>query len=298
MAEKNTLVGACDRMLTAGDVEFEPDQFKIWMFSSAIVALVAGDSTLQSEIFKRVDIEVRRWIHLDPKTWVSVKDVAKLYCKKYRELLREHAEADLLSPFGLDINSFLEKQQDMSPEFVQQMADKLTAYDFPSLLESIFMGTDKDGPLGPKGEKLVYPQIYATEKDKLACLSTVGFVAIGIGKPHAESQFMFSGHWPAKPFNETMLLTYAAKKRAEVAPGVGKVTDMVVIGPGLGPVVKIEDQHIAQLDRIYQKSRKGASKVVERANNETAKLVEAVKKEYAERAEKDKEKKANEPTIP
>jgi hypothetical protein len=176
----------------------------------------------------------------------------------------------------------------MSPEFVQSLADKLTEYEFPSLLEAIFMGTDNDGPLDPRGEKLVYPQIYATEKDKFACLSTVGFAAVGIGKPHAESQFMFSGHWPAKPFAETVLLTYAAKKRAEVAPGVGKVTDMVVIGPGLGLVLKVEDQHIAKLDRIYQKSRASASKAVDRAKGETAKLIEEIKKEYAERAEKAK----------
>jgi len=293
MAEKNTLVGASDRMLTAGDVEFEPDQYKIWMFATAIVALVAGDSTLQSEILKRVDIEVKRWINNDPKTWVSVKDVASLYCKKYRELLREHAEADILSPLGLDIDKFLRRQGKMRPEFLASIAEKLTEYDFPSLLETIFIGTDNDGPLGEKGEKFVYPQIYATERDKVACLTTVGFAAIGSGKSHAESQFMFSGHSPLKPFNETILLTYAAKKRAEVAPGVGKVTDMVVIGPGLGPLLKVEDKHIERLDKIYQKSRAGATKAVVRAKAETATFVADVRREYAERTEKEKAEKEN-----
>jgi hypothetical protein len=244
MAEKSTLVGASDRMLTAGDVEFEPEQYKIWQFSTAIVGLVAGDFSLQSEILKRVDIEVKQRINDDPGTWVSVRDVATLYCKKYRDLLREHAEADILSLLGLDIDKFLKRQSKMRSELVKGIAKKLTAYDFPSLLETIFIGTDNDGPLGDNGEKLVYPQIYATERDKLACLTTVGFAAIGIGKPHAESQFMFSGHAPLKPFSDTMLLTYAAKKRAEVAPGVGKVTDMVVIGPGLGVMTKVEDAHL------------------------------------------------------
>jgi hypothetical protein len=292
MAEKTIVIGASDRMLTAGDVEFEPDQFKIWPFSTAIVALVAGDSTLQSEILKRTDIEVKRRINLDPKTWINVKDVASVYCQKYRDLLREHAEADLLNTLGLDIESFLHRQNEMNPELVKDIAVKLSEYDFPSLLETIFMGTDNDGPLNDKGEKLTYPQIYATERDKIANMATVGFAAIGIGRPHAESQFMFSGHSPWKPFDETIMLTYVAKKRAEVAPGVGKITDMVVIGPGLGPTLKIEDRHLGKLDRIYQKSVLGSAKVVARAKAETAKLMAEVRQEYTDRAKAEADKKA------
>ncbi len=291
MAEKNTIVGASDRMLTAGDVEFEPDQYKIWQFSTAIVALVAGDSTLQSEILKRVDIDIKKRINDDPNTWVSVKDVAATYCKKYRELLREHAEADILSPLGLDVDKFLKRQGKMRPELVNAIAEKLTDYEFPSLLETIFIGTDNDGPLGDKGQKLIYAQIYATEKVKLASLTTVGFAAIGSGKSHAESQFMFSGHSPRHSFSDTMLLTYAAKKRAEVAPGVGKTTDMVVIGPGLGSLLKVEDAHLEKLDQIYQKSRAGTAKATEKAKAETARLIEEVRKEYREREEHKKSRK-------
>jgi len=173
MAEKSILVGACDRMLTAGETEFEPGQYKMWAFSRAIIALIAGDATLQSEIMKRVDIEIKRQINLDPTIWISVRDIASLYCKKYRELLREHAESDLLRPLGLSIDSFLKRQREMSPEFVQSIAKKLTKYKFPSLLETIFMGSDNDGPRGPNGEKFTYAQIYATQEDKMACLTTV-----------------------------------------------------------------------------------------------------------------------------
>lgn len=293
MADKTILVGTADRMLTAGEVEFEPDQAKMWQFSSAIVALVAGDATLQSEIMKRVDIEVKRWINNDPKTWVSVRDVANQYGKKYRELLREHAEADILNPLGLDLEKFLRRQGKMRPEIVADLVEKLTTYQFVSLLEAIFIGMDNDGPVGSKGEKLTYAQLYATERDKVLCLNTVGFAAIGSGKSHAESQFMFSGHSPRKPFNETVLLSYAAKKRAEVAPGVGKVTDMVVVGPGLGPIVKVEESHLEKLDRIYKRSRNGASRATERAKLETLKFITEVRKEYEERAESERTTKKN-----
>lgn len=179
----------------------------------------------------------------------------------------------------------------MRPEIVADLVEKLTTYQFGSFLETIFIGMDNDGPLGTKGEKLTYAQIYATERDKVLCLNTVGFAAIGSGKSHAESQLMFYGHSPRKPFNETVLLTYAAKKRAEVAPGVGKITDMVVVGPGLGPIVKVEEPHLEKLERIYQKSLAGSSRAIERAKLETSKFIAEVRKEYEERAEKDKKAK-------
>jgi hypothetical protein len=84
----------------------------------------------------------------------------------------------------------------------------------------------------------------------MSWLTTVGFAAIGIGKAHAESQFTFSGYWPIKPFHETLLLTHASKKRAEAAPGAGKATDVLVIGPGLGKLLKVEDRHVEE-NRCY-----------------------------------------------
>jgi hypothetical protein len=163
-------------------------------------------------------------------------------------------------------------------------------WEFPDVLEAIFIGIDDDGPVDHKGEKLSYSQMYVTYYDKLSCLNTVGFAAIGIGKAHADSQFTFSGHWPLKPFDETLLLAYAAKKRAEAAPGVGKSTDIIVIGPGKS-TVKAEDQHLMELDKIYQKSRRASTKGVEAAKKETKKFVERVKAEYQERTKKEAETK-------
>ena len=286
IAEKNTLIGVSDRMLTAGngDIEFEPEQGKFWALSSSIVALIAGDSTIQGELLKQTHKQVKDWIFADPNTWVSVKDVASLYCQKFRELRREQAEAVVLCPLGLDIQSFLSYQSTMERELVNQIANRLIEWEFPEALETIFIGMDTDGPVGINGEKLVYPQMYVTYYDKLSCLNTVGFAAIGIGKAHADSQFTFTGHWPMKPFDETLLLAYAAKKRAEAAPGVGKSTDILVVGPHLGRTVKILDNHLEELDKIYRKSRSASLRAVKIAQKETKIFVERIKPEYEEKA--------------
>jgi hypothetical protein len=285
IADRTMLIGVADRMLTAGDVEFEPEQAKIWQFSPAIFALVSGDSAIQTEILKRVDTEVKNKIASDPKTWVNVKDVVDLYCRRYRDVRRESAEAEILAPLGLDFPSFFEKQSQMHSDFVTNIANRLSEYEFDSTMETLVIGKDFDGPVNMQtGEKLVYSHLYSTDKDKSACFTNVGFAAIGIGKFHAESQFMFSGHWSARSFDDTLLLSYAAKKRAEAAPGVGKATDIVLIGPLLGNSVKVKDEHIAELDKIYQKSRRANERAIKAAQNETKAFVARVRPQYSTEA--------------
>lgn len=289
ISDRSSIIGVTDRMLTAGDVEFEPAQAKMWAFSRAVWGLISGDYNIQSEILSRVDTEIKRRIAVQPDVWVSVKEVAELYCKRYKELLRSRAEAAILHPLGLDIPTFLSQQASMNPDLVVELAAKLTTYDFDSTLEMLFIGNDHDGP----DEKATYVHLYKTEADKLSNCSQVGFAAIGIGRFHAESQFMFSGHWPSKPFHETLSLAYAAKKRAEVAPGVGKDTDIVVIGPGLGGSLKVEERHIAGLEKIYQKSRSRSTRALKSALDETKEFIAKVRKEYDEITKKKAEESAS-----
>ena len=280
IAEKSTVIGVSDRMLTAGDIQFEPGQAKMWNFTSSIWALVAGDIAIQSEIMKRVNIETQRRMVADPKPWLLVKDLANIYCQEFRTFRRERAEAEILSPLGLDFKSFFERQSTMHGDVVATITNKLADYDFPELLEAIFIGIDTDGPVSfPKGDLRAFPQIYVTEGDKLSWPSTVGFAAIGSGKSHAESQFMVSGHWPLKPLHETLLLIMAAKKRAEVAPGVGRDTDLVVIGPALGTAYKLEDKYIPELEDIYRRIEVANERALREAQKRAEQFVKKVRLE-------------------
>ena len=279
IAENSIVVGASDRMLTAGDVEFEPEQSKIWCFSPSLVALVSGDATIQGGLLSLVHKQVQTWINADPNKWVNVRDVATLYSKYYRESLRVHAEADILAPFGLDTSSFLSPQSRIRREIVADIAERLAVYDFSTVQETIFLGLDTDGPVSPKGEPLVYPQIYATHGAYVSKMNSVGFVAIGVGKSHAESHLMFSGHSQHKSFEETLLATMTAKKRAEVAPGVGKFTDVVLVGPGLGVIEKVQDKHVKELEGIYRQIHDSSARSLKEALKKTQLFVARVRTE-------------------
>jgi hypothetical protein len=55
ICEGGIVLGACDKMMTAGDVEFEPQaptgrSMKVFPITNSIAVMTAGDSGLQSEI--------------------------------------------------------------------------------------------------------------------------------------------------------------------------------------------------------------------------------------------------------
>jgi hypothetical protein len=207
--------GASDRMLTGRDVEFEPSQTKILGLTRSIAILVAGDTAMQIEVLHKVRADVKARVQAEPDNWWNVSDVADLYSRYYNEARSRRSENAILAPLGLSRTSHLDRQQQLSSELVIQIADKLTKYESPRV-QAIVMGVDTTGG-----------HIYVCDNGTITCQDAVGFASIGIGYWHANSQFMFGGHTKYKAMPETLLMTYFAKKRAELG----------IFGPTLSTLV-------------------------------------------------------------
>lgn len=238
-----TLFGASDRMLSGRDVEFEPPQTKVFSMTNSIAVLVAGDTAVQMEILQRVRADVLPRITLDPNNWWLVSDVADLYSRYYFEARVKRAERAILAPLGMTSDSFLQLQQQLAPQLVTQLATELINYEAPSV-QAIVLGVDPTGG-----------HIYVCNNADVICQDGIGFAAIGSGSAHANSVFMFGGHAKWKPLPETFLMTYFAKKRAEVAPGVGTETDMLTIGPQLGSYVPIGEDALKKCSEIWDNAQ-------------------------------------------
>ena len=156
----------------------------------------------------------------------------------------------------------------MDSNLVQQITVELINFQAPDV-ETILTGVDQEVP---------YTHIYLIKNGDISCQDTIGFAAIGIGSWHANSQLMFAGHTRWKSFPETLLLVYSAKKRAEVAPGVGEATDMITIGPALGQYSKIDVGHISALEIIYKTSQKEEQAAAIRAKESAKTYVEEISK--------------------
>jgi hypothetical protein len=257
-------------MITAGDVEFEPPQPKVFPLTTSIAVMIAGDSSMQMEILYPLREQVRAAIDADPARWVSVKDVASWYYEHYEKARNLRAERALLSPLGLTRENFVSSQSQLQTGLVNRLASELVNFEAPQI-EAIIAGVDSTGP-----------HIYVADNKGVTVRDSAGFAAIGVGYWHSNSQFMFAGHAKWKPMPEVLLLTYESKRRAVVAPGVGEGTDMFMIGPQLGSYFSIGEHVLKALDKIYTKTRKKELASQKQARLEVNKYVEELGKKSEE----------------
>jgi 20S proteasome alpha/beta subunit len=254
---KGTVVGASDRMLTSGtgDIEFEPSISKLHPLHDNICIMIAGDITLQTEILYKVVDSLPSIPEID---W-AVRDVAEAYYRAFQEARTKMAEGAILSPLGLDSASDVFLRGDLG----MRLASDLLNFKVP-FIEAIVTGYDTSGP-----------HIYVVNNNGVTCHDWVGFASIGGGSGHANSQFMFAGHNRNCTIPETLMLVYSAKKRAEVAPGVGSDTDMFFIDPP-GKYYDVGDHVLKKLEDCYQGIRKSADDARRAANGEINKFIEEI----------------------
>lgn len=243
---------ASDRMITSGDIQFEPPALKIYPLTVSIVMLTAGDSAAQTDIVQGVRLAIYLRLESD-KSWISVKEVADFVSQETASFVANRAARTVLQPLGLIFQTFVANQTGMRTEFFDRIMRAMG--DCRPDNETIVAGVDQSGS-----------HIYEIDKwGDVICQDAAGFVAIGAGRRHAESQFMFARHASWKELPATSLLTYTAKRRSEVAPGVGVDTDMCII-VNLGGFVWLTESNIGYLKGIYDHMRDEAARLTEGAN--------------------------------
>jgi len=203
---------ASDRMITAGDIEYEPNQIKMTTFTRRIVGLFAGDFPTHSDAIAIT----RAALASDPS--MNVAQVADTYGAALAKMRRKRAETTILAPLGLTSDAFLSRQHELAPSLVSDLSLQLQSYP-ASDTEALIVGSDDTSGY-----------IYQVDgAGHVNCYNDVNFAAIGIGGWHARSQLMLSQYAIGHGLAEAMVAVYRAKKSAEVAPGVGQRTDMYTI---------------------------------------------------------------------
>jgi 20S proteasome alpha/beta subunit len=213
-------ITASDRMISAGDVQYEPAQQKVAVITSRCLVLIAGDYSLHSQAIRDTMQQVQN------NATISPYNISLIYGRAIQTINVRHAEDLYLAPLGLNSDTFLAQQNDMSREFVSSITTQMQAY-IGEDVEALVVGSD--------GANV---QLYHIDhKGTSSNFDDVGFAAIGIGSSHARSTLMQSRYVNAALLGEALAATYRAKKGAEVAPGVGEYTDMhVVLRDRLFPV--------------------------------------------------------------
>lgn len=241
MANNGGLFCAADRMLTRGSTQTEPNQAKIYNFHEIpnITIMWAGSPAIFAEAIQALLTEAKR----APDKYQTVQSVVRLYCDCFSELVANRAERAILTPLGLDRGALVSNK--VSNDRARYLVEMVSSYGLldDESVETIFAGHDAMGA-----------HIYKTHNSANWCHDIEGFAAIGIGAEHADSQARFAGFTRFAMPPEALMVAYLAKRRAELAPGVGRVTDMCmrwakVEGTGVIPYAALPTPWITALDQ-------------------------------------------------
>ena len=146
------------------------------------------------------------------------------------------------APLGLNTDMFLAQQKEMSDYFANGLRDQLQNF-AGQAVEALIVGSDGDGA-----------HIYEVDfLGTVRCMDDVGFAAIGAGAWHAKSQLMQTGYTKTNTYAYALAQTYAAKRPAEVAPGVGSRTDINVVLSDRW--VHLPDDTRSKLEQLYGEYR-------------------------------------------
>lgn len=230
---KNVIV-ASDRMVTLGGfMEFEHQISKISKLTDKSVILVAGDTYRGSKV---VDVVKDRLAEIPDN---KIQNIANWVTKVYSECRDELIETEIFKTRGFTKKEFYENYQTkLLPQLAFQLDQQVITYDFG--VQLIVAGVDE---LGSHAFAIYNP-------GNSIDIHQIGYVAIGSGTLHATQSLIGFGHSPAIDLKTTVFCTFASKKRAEVAPGVGKDTDLFIITEQ--GIKALSQDEIKQLDEIYE----------------------------------------------
>jgi len=265
-------------MLTVGgEIEYEPPQHKVYRMTDKAVILIAGDTSDQWIIGQSVARQIKG------EGITDIAEMANLYAKEFASHRRKEAEARLLAPLGLTFSSLIDRQDEMALSVVEDLNYKLQHHRLDAA--AILAGIDQYGA-----------HIYSVHDPGIeTCHDREGFAAIGIGASHALSHFMFSKYMPMWSMPHALLLTYAAKKRSEVAPGVGSDTDMFFVETPT-PTNLIRSDYIGTISTIYEESKAAQDGILEGARERMTTYAEAETRKAAEEKRKKSQPPATEAT--
>lgn len=206
-----------DQMGTIGfplNYEYEnEDVAKIVELSSKpkTFALVSGNVTFADEIISNAkDI-------LNKKSGSSVIDIVNIFREQYQNIRRSHVIRNELEPRGLDLATYYKMHQTLLAPIAKTIDDALAKWN----LKTEFIIAGKDSNLCR-----LYTIIHPGD---ILPLNSIGYTAIGSGSIHAMFSMIEGKYRKSMPQKDVEDLVLKAKKRSEVAPGVGPLTKTEIL---------------------------------------------------------------------
>ncbi len=236
----NAIVMASDRMLARGQLsyQFEHDSPKIRVIGSYLLGY-AGTTSYGDDIISHEYKNTQKG---------TVRDFIDEFSAFYIKYGNKIVSRVLLESVGLTLETFNKNPTAYPVPLQQKVYDGLGKAKLN--VSIIVCGYDNEQPkLYVVGEYGVFHSAHS-----------IGYVAIGIGEPHAANFYMVNGYTRDTPLKEAVYFAYRAKKSAEIAGGVGQCTDIYILHKGKNAVSYHDGSDvIKQLDAIHEHHKEKTS---------------------------------------
>jgi len=258
---RDVIITASDRMITLGGrTEYVwGRQTKTFWFSDSILALTADDPDVTLEICR----STTRALNERPLT---VERVARKVAQKFREYRQRRNEWRILSPHGLTFETLIKSEQNLAPTVLSRLVNQLYGDEGVLNAQMIIAGLEDDAG-----------HIYLIDDPgDCVCCDSEGFTAIGLGREPAESVFTEAMYTDRLPWTEAVVLVYLAKRRAEIAPGVGPDTDLYWIRVDGCRYIEPQAPLLRQLDRLRIDRERRARAALDAGHRRICAEIEAI----------------------
>ncbi len=250
--DNKSLVLASDKEVTFGppiNTEVENDTQKIQKITDKIYVLLAGNSLIAMQLIE----DLRR----NKQGATTVKEVAEALRDAYVIARQNTMEEVYLKPRGLTLERFIKEQKDLNQQLVLAL-DNSVATDNQSFgVAFIVAGIDN-----ADGNAYIYGIFHP---GTMSLMNVTGFCTIGIGDVHAMNSFIGNRYSTKFSLREALYYVYEAKKKSEVAPGVGQMTDIITLTSE--EMHELTDTEIKELDKIRNSITENLTKELEKELN-------------------------------
>ena len=219
------VVFATDHMITTNMGQFEHSIVKYLELNKNTVAMLAGQALLFDDIVKISD------------DTINYEEIKKKLFDNFKEKRKKIIENEIFDVFGIDQQFFVDSlQKDIPNGFINSILTKVAEL---RLKTKILLVGFVDS----------LAQITDIDEMEITDFRSMNFHAIGSGATQAVNTLLFQKHSKTDPLLITIYNVYKAKRNAEVSGGVGKETDLLVLG--CDGVQQLSDDGIGILNKIY-----------------------------------------------
>lgn len=221
-----SLILAADQMITANipiSYQFETDDIaKIYPLTDTASVLMAGNVLYAHEILEnaRRQVTAADIKQNEPQTIEQITEILRVEYQNYR---RNLVVKKFIEPRGLNLQAYYQLQRTLHDAVTQEIEKNLTELNIG--VELIVAGHNTE--VGCHVYSIVHPGVSTSH-------GVIGYVCVGSGAPHATYHLIGSDYKKTMGREEVRGIVTEAKKKSEVAPGVGSKTTIVELSKKSG----------------------------------------------------------------